>query len=472
MLDETTRSAILRLRAEGHGTRTIAKALGVSRGAVKAVLSDGEAAVPPMHRAEKAEPYRERILELYASCKSNLVRVYEELLLEGAELSYPALTAFCRRHGIGHAPAEPAGRYVFEPGEEMQHDTSPHEAEIGGKRRRIVTAALKLCFSRMTFVQCYPRFTRFECKIFLTEGLLYFEGACERCMIDNTHLVVLAGSGRDMVPVPEMASFAERFGFEFRAHEIGDANRSAHVERGFDHVDNNFLAGRRFADWAELNREARAWCDRINAKHRRHLHASPRELFASERVHLEPLPVHVPDVYALHHRIIDGEGFVNVHRNRYTAPYQLVGRRVEVRETKDRVEIFDGPRRVAVHDKVIDPIDARVIDPAHRPPRSEGFFARRTVSVEERRIGERMPEANAYVALLKKKRRGTTRDLRWLLRMIDEYPRDALTTALAEAIRYGMSDLERLERMVLRRIARDFFVLPRDADTDPETNDE
>ena len=41
--------------------------------------------------------------------------------------------------------------------------------------------------------------------------------------------------------------------------------------------------------------------------------------------------------------------------------------------------------------------------------------------------------------------------------------------AMAEAIRYGMSDLERLERMVLRRIARDFFVLPCDADTDPET---
>ena len=44
----------------------------------------------------------------------------------GATLSYPALTAFCRRHGIGHDPPEPAGRYDFAPGQEMQHDTSPH----------------------------------------------------------------------------------------------------------------------------------------------------------------------------------------------------------------------------------------------------------------------------------------------------------------------------------------------------------
>jgi len=33
--------------------------------------------------------------------------------------------------------------------------------------------------------------------------------------------------------VPEMVAFAERFGFEFRAHALGHANRSARVERPF-----------------------------------------------------------------------------------------------------------------------------------------------------------------------------------------------------------------------------------------------
>jgi transposase len=115
----------------------------------------------------------------------------------------------------------------------MQHDTSPHAAQVASRRVRVETAALVLGYSRMRFFQHYPRFTRFECKAFLTEGLLYFEGASERCTIDNTHVVVLVGSGRDMVPAPEMAAFAERFGFEFRAHAVGDANRSAHVERFF-----------------------------------------------------------------------------------------------------------------------------------------------------------------------------------------------------------------------------------------------
>jgi hypothetical protein len=49
--------------------------------------------------------------------------------------------------------------------------------------------------------------------------------------------------------------------------------------------------------------------------------------------------------------------------------------------------------------------------------------------------------------------------LRQLLRMVREYPRAPLAAAVAEAHHYGLYDLDRLERMILRRIARDYFVL-------------
>jgi hypothetical protein len=229
----------------------------------------------------------------------------------------------------------------------MQHDTSPHDVEIGGRRVRVQTASLVFCWSRMRYLQVYPRFTRFECKTFIGEALRYFEGVCGTCMIDNTHVVVQRGTGRDMVPVPEMAAFAERYGFAWKAHEKGDANRSAHVERGFDHFEGNFLAGRSFATWEDANREAAAWCDRTNAQFRRHLSASPRELFATERAALKALPVWVPEVYDLHHRVVDSEGYVTVRGSKYSAPWKLIGRRLEVRETKDRIEMYEGPRSVA-----------------------------------------------------------------------------------------------------------------------------
>jgi len=198
----------------------------------------------------------------------------------------------------------------------MQHDTSPHRASIAGVEQRVETASLVLCYSRMLFFQAYPVFTRFYCKVFLTDALTYLGASAATCMIDNTHVVVAAGTGARMIPAPEMAAFAERFNFTFRAHEKGDANRSARVERPFHFIEHNFLAGRTFADLADLNAQARAWCDKVNASYKDHLHASPRELFAAERPHLRPLPPFIPEVYALHHRLVDVEGYINVHGHR------------------------------------------------------------------------------------------------------------------------------------------------------------
>src|SRR5205823_6588063 len=111
------------------------------------------------------------------------------------------------------------------------------------------------------------------------------------------------------------------------------------------------------------------------------------------------------------------------------------------RETKDRIEVFDGPRRVACHEKLLDSLDVRVTNAEHRPPRNEGVFSRRAQSNEERRLCARMAEMAAYVALLHKRDRATTRALRWLVRMVEDYPEEALRAALEEATRYGMTDL-------------------------------
>ncbi len=142
MLDQSTRAAILKLQQQGHSIRGIARAMKLSRGAVRQVLRSATEIVPRLVRPEKATPYREQILELYARCKGNLVRVHEELVVAGAQLSYQALTAFCRRQGIGQQRKQPVGEYHFEPGQEMQHDTSPHRVEIGGQLRLVQTASL------------------------------------------------------------------------------------------------------------------------------------------------------------------------------------------------------------------------------------------------------------------------------------------------------------------------------------------
>jgi transposase len=459
MLSPSQRTTILELNQQGVSKRQIARVLGISRLAVRRVLRSNSPQVPELRRPEKAEPYRQRILELFATCKGNLVRVHEELVASGAPFSYQALTAFCRRHGIGQAPPVAAGQYHFEPGEEMQHDTSPHELELAGKKRKVQTASAVLCYSRMLFFQCSPTFQRFDCKVFLTAALRYFSGAPAQVMIDNTHVVVLRGSGREMVPVPEMAAFAERFGFHFVAHEIGDANRSARVERPFAFIENNFLAGRSFASWEDLNQQARQWCDKVNSTYKKHLRAVPRELFAVERLHLQPLPVWIPEVYRLHQRLVDIEGYVALHTNRYSVPLDWIGRRVEVRETPDKIEIQLNARHLVTHRRIAEAEHQRVTLAEHRPPRGQGI-ARPDPHPEEKAILATLPEIADYVAALKQRtRKVLTLALRQLLRLVREYPREPLLAAVREAARYGLYDLDRLERMILRRVAREYFLL-------------
>jgi len=431
----------------------------LSRQSVRKVLRSNSIDVPEIHRAEKAEPYRQQILDLSIVCKGNLVRVHEELMASGAALSYPALTAFCRRHGIGQTPVELAGQYHFDPGVEMQHDTSPHEVEVGGRKYKAQTASAVLGYSRMLFFQIHPTFQRFDCKVFLTEALRYMGGAPRRVMIDNTHVVVLRGTGSEMIAVPEMEAFGERFGFRFVAHERGDANRSARVERPFSFIENNFLAGRTFPGWDDLNQQARQWCDRVNSTYKKHLRAVPRELFAVERMHLKPLPAWIPEVYRLHQRTVDVEGYVSVHSIRYSVPVSWIGRRVEIRETRDKIEIELDARHIVTHVRALTPAQMRITLAEHKPPRGEGI-RRSDPHPEEQAILQAAPEIAPYVTALKQKgRKVVALALRQLLRLLKEYPRDPFLAAVREAARYGLYDLDRLERMILHRVARDYFLL-------------
>ena len=281
-------------------------------------------------------------------------------------------------------------------------------------------------------------------------------------MIDNTHVVVLRGTGSQMVPVAEMAAFAERFGFRFEAHERGDANRSGRVERPFSFIEGNFLAGRTFASWEELNQQARQWCDRVNGTYKKHIRAVPRELFALEQRHLRPLPVWIPEVYRLHERTVDVEGYVALHCNRYSVPVSWIGRRVEVRESKDKVEIQLDARNLVSHRRIAEAEHQRVMLPQHRAPWGQGT-RRSDLNIEQEAILKVVPEIADYVTDLKKNsRKLVVLVLRQLLRFVREYPREALLTAVREAARYGLYDLDRVERMILRQVARNYFLVNND----------
>ena len=156
---------------------------------------------------------------------------------------------------------------------------------------------------------------------------------------------------------------------------------------------------------------------------------------------------------------MDIEGYVALNSNRYSVPVDWIGRRVEVRETRDKIEIQLDARRLVTHRRIAEAEHQRVMLAEHRPPRGQRA-PRPDPHPEEKAIVIAVPELADYVVGLKQRsRKLITLALRQLLRLVREYPREPLLAAVHEAAHYGLYDLDRLERMILRRVAREYFLL-------------
>lgn len=447
---------------QGHSLREISRLLGLSRNTVRRILR--APAGPAARAAGPDAAMQQRLAQVYARARGNAVRMGQILAEEHElQLPYSTLTRWVREAELRQPPKR-SGQYHFAPGQEMQHDTSPHRVELAGKTVTAQCAGLTLAYSRRLFMQYYPRFGRFECKHFLLQAAQFMDGVCRRCVIDNTSVVLAGGAGADALIAPEMAAFARGLGFEFMAHRVGDPDRKGRIERPFAWIEGNFLPGRSFAGFDELNTQARRWCVEVaNAKPRRALGMSAEAAYVMEKPRLQGLPTSLPAVYEVFERVVDLYGFVSVDTNRYSVPERLVGKTVTVYKHYATIEIRHRGTALASHPRLLGVRDARHTLPGHHtvPQR-----APRQPSLHAQLLHGEHPALEAYVSALGAHLRGRgTRALNRLLQLERSYPREPFLAAVEQALKYGLFDLGRLETLVLRHVAGDFFAL------DDETQD-
>jgi len=400
----------------------------------------------------------------FERAQGNVVRVQQLLSAEyDLTVSYSTLTRWVREAGLRAPPAR-AGEYTFGPGEEMQHDTSPHRVLLGEKTVTAQCAALVLAYSRRLFVQYYPRYTRFEAKQFLLDAARFMDGACPVCIIDNTSVMLAAGAGENAVIAPEMAAFARTLGFEFRAHRVGHPDRKGRIERNFFFVETNFLPARSFTDFDDLNQQALAWCKEVaNANPKRALGMSPEAAYVIEKSYLQALPSALPPIYEVFDRVVDLNGYVSLESNRYSVAERLVGQTVTLYKYPAQVQIHHRGMVVANHARLIGQRDARSTDPTHHhiPTRTN-----HTPQVEAQLLRD-APELEAYARALKQRGRGRgVRALRRLIEIQRTYPKEPFLAAVRQATHFGLYDLGRLEKLILQQVAGNFFALTPDHDDD------
>jgi hypothetical protein len=466
MIKPEIRTSVLTLKEQGHGLREIARLLGLARNTVRSILredaagSSDQASATGLRTRHDDAPAPERLTALFERARGNVVRLKQLMADDGVDVSYSTLTRWTRQTGLRVGPLR-AGEYHFEPGAEMQHDTSPHRVPIAGRTVTAQCASLVLAFSRRLFIQYYPRFTRFEAKQFLREAVVFMDGACPTCVIDNTTVILASGSGADAVPAPEMLAFARTLGFGFRAHRVNHPDRKGRVERPFAYVEGNFLPDRSFADFADLNRQALTWCREVaNAKPKRVLGMAPEAAYLIEKPHLLSLPEALPPVYEVLDRVVDLYGFVSLDTNRYSVPERFVGQPVTVYKYPAEVRICRRDELIATHPRLDGQRNARHVVAEHHPTLAP---AKSGPALEETLLRGHHPDLDRYAAELKRRGRGL-RALRRLLEMKRTYPSAPFLAAVEQALRFGLFDLTRLERLILKQVAGDFFALRGDDD--------
>ena len=186
---------------------------------------------------------------------------------------------------------------------------------------------------------------------------------------------------------------------------------------------------------------------------------SPQAAYATEKAHLLALPAYIPPVTEIHYRVVDCYGFVHLDTNRYSVPERWVGKKVAVHKRPEQVLVYADRKLLAEHPRLIAQRQGEQRAKGHhtglerrRPPAGP--------SPQEQALTGRDPRLDQYVVALKRRAPGRgVAKLRRLLELKRTYPAEPFLAAIEQALQYGLFDLARLERLILERVAGDFFDL-------------
>ena len=333
---------------------------------------------------------------------------------------------------------------------------------LAGQVTKVIASLLYLRYSKRRYLKFYRVFNRFVMKCFLHEALMFWSYSAGRCIIDNTNLARLRGTGKQAVIVPEMAEFSKRYGFQFVCHALRHSDRKAGNERGFWTVETNFLPGRTFDSLEDLNEQARQWAT-VRMEHRAVGKARliPAKAFEFERGFLTELSPHLPAPYQVHERGTDEYGYVHFNANFYWVP-GTKREDVKVLQYADQLKIFLRRNCVAEYPLPPDGVKNEHFSPPGEPkPRYQPKNRKREAREEDKRLRAMGDEVTEYLDYALSapgiQRHRFTRELFALSRLV---PQTVFVQTVERALHYRIVQLETLRKIAWLCLSQGEYPLP------------
>jgi len=362
--------------------RAAAAVTGTTHKTVRRIVESADAG-PTEHKArghnyeQVTEMVRARILrtkgritakrllpEVRAAGYEGSARNFRRLVAEEKEL-------FHRDNHRGRRPG------VWAPGEVLAIDW-------GSESGLHVFCAVS-AWSRFRFVRFSDNERRETTLGLLAECFEHLGGVPKVVLADRMGCLKATVVANLVVPVPDYVRFATHYRFRPDFCEAADPESKGLVEHlvGYAKSDLVVPGDLTKADLAGANDHARAWCEEVNATVHSETLAVPAERLEKERELFSALPSLRPSLVPIVTRKVDKLSCVRFGSARYSVPIRHVGRNVQLRVEKGRVEILDLGEIIAIHDLVA-PGEVSVCDEHYGGPRPAPQRAPRPRTESER----------------------------------------------------------------------------------------
>ncbi|MBO6506814.1 MAG: IS21 family transposase [Kordiimonadaceae bacterium] len=337
----------------GASIKAISRALSISRNTVRKYLRlDAEEIEVALsgERHKHLDEYRDYLVSLlvqYPELKAP--KIYRKLKAKVPDL--PVSERSLRRYleqlrptltGTNQRRYEPIIDDV--PGVQCQVDGGElRDVLVGGVNRTLYFLVFVLSFSRLMYISTSLRPINTDRFIQMhDEAFRFFGGVPEECVYDQTKLVVIDETFREVELNNRFKQFALHHGFYVHACEGFDPESKGKVEAGVKYGKGDCFCGEQFIDAASIQTHALNWLDEVaNVRMHGTTRQVPRELFEHrERACLKPYQAYVPDTERLT-RKADKTGLISYQANRYSVPLAYQRARVVIEPTAHELRILD-----------------------------------------------------------------------------------------------------------------------------------
>ena len=269
----------------------------------------------------------------------------------------------------------------------------------------------------------------------------FFDGVARITVPDNLKTGVIKNTKSELVLNRTYQEMAEHYGTAIIPARVRTPKDKATVEGVVGIVSSFILAAirnQKFFTLRELNEVIRERLHALNHKPFQKKDGSRATLFAEERASLLPLPKNAFEMASWKTAKVSFNYHIEVDEHFYSVPHEYIKREVDVRITRNVVEVFFEGIRICSHVRLYDRKDRYSTQDAHMPPNHQQYvqwngdrFRRwavkigpQTASVVEAILTGYKVEQQGYRACMA------------LLKLSDQYTSQRLEAACAKALSY------------------------------------